>query len=765
MYLSKFDMPSRFSFVLSFLFCASAFAQEANKIEAEQVSQPLCNVEFTLLEKGTRTPISDASIYIMPETTSQVTTSKGKASFPNISCTEHQWIVNVTGYGRLDIKKTISTQSSYTLYLERLDQSSFETVITDDKLKRDGSKRTLKSDQFQKAIGARGDPVIALENEPGVSGFAQQGGIILQGADPEDSRFYVNGHEVPLIFHDLGFSSIFIPDVIDSVELMPAGFGAEYGRTIGGNVNLITKSPKTDRFHAMSYVDLLNAAAVVQGPISENQSFWIGGRQSYLGFVFDVVTSADSNVTFNQVPQFYDLEGNYEWKISNNWKFDLTGFTARDQLGINIKDVEDPFFKGDISSKTQFFRFIPRIQYQPNDKSAWVTSFGLGKDYLNFNVNNQFFDADIGQWSVRSEWRQDWSKNFTTFVGTDSQLSNFRANVDLPAGSFPNAEGEVVPLSLRDTVQKRISEDYYNLGFYVRTNVTTDDELWLLSPNVRLEYFSLTGSTRLEPRMEITRKINSKLKIRATTGLYYQPPQPAELEESFGNPDLIDPRAIHYSVGANYDNRTEKTGFWGDVTAFYKDLKFLVTDSTQIITTPDGPEPERYNNSADGYVTGSQWSINYQFKKWYTGLAYTILWSRKSDPVNGDYSSLNEQRHNLNVRTSVDLGKWVFSGRARYISGLRYTPVVDAFYDLDNDIYFPVFGDRNSEGGPYFFQVDLRADRKWFFDQWIMSLYIDIQNVMNRANAASIQYNFDYSALKKNTGIPILPTFGIKGEW
>lgn len=754
MYPCKFAMRLLFSFAISFTLFPAAHAQE--------VAPEQCNIAFTLLEKGTRKPISDASIYLMPETTSQITDKSGKATFSSLSCAEHAWVFNVTGYVRMDFKKTIRTSDTQTIYLQKIDQSVFETIVTDDKLKRDGSKRTLKSDQFQKAIGARGDPVVALENEPGVSGFAQQGGIILQGADPEDSRFYVNGHEVPLIFHELGFSSIFIPDVIDSVELMPAGFGAEYGRTIGGNINLNTKAPQTDRFHAMGYVDLLNAAAVVQGPISENQSFWFGGRQSYLGFVFDVVTNEDSNVTFNQVPQFYDLEGNYTWKISDTVKFDLTGFTARDQLKIKIKDTEDPFFKGDIGSKTKFFRFIPRLQYKPRESTEWTTSFGLGKDYLLFTLNNQFFNADIGQWSMRSEWKEEWNKNITTFLGTDNQLSNFRADVDLPTGSFPNAEGDVIPLALRDTIRKSIHEDYYELGLYLRTNVQTDDQKWLFSPNVRWEHFSLSGNNHVEPRFEITRKLSEQVKVRATTGMYYQPPQPPELENSFGNPRLTDPMAIHYSVGASIDTRQGKSGVWGDTTVFYKDLSKLVTDSNAVSASG---VPERYNNTGEGYVTGSQWSLNYQLNKWYTGLVYTILWSRKSDPTRAEYPSLNEQRHNVNLRTSIELGNWTLSSRARYITGLRYTPVTSAIYDLDEDVYFPNYGARNSAKGPAFFQLDARADRKWVFDQWIMSLYIDIQNILNRANAASVQYNFDYTEIKKNTGIPILPTFGIKGEW
>lgn len=758
MYPSRFVTRLLFSFACSLLRMGYSHAQD---------TEPACSAEFLLLEKGTRTPIVDAPVYLMPEgTVSQTSDASGKVRFDSLPCTEHSWVVNVTGYVRMDVKKVVQKASLTTLYIEKINQSDFETIVIDDKLKRDGSKRTLSNNQFQKAIGARGDPIIALENEPGVSGFGQEGGIILQGADPEDTRFYVNGHEVPLIFHNLGFSSIFIPDVIDSVELMPAGFGSEYGRTIGGNINLVTKAPKTDRFHTMAYVDLLNAAALIQAPITENHSFWAGGRYSYLGPIFGLITSEDSNVTFNQVPEFYDIEAAYNWKINSDWKFDLTGFTAQDQVKVNVKDAEDPFFKGDIASKTKFFRFIPRITYQPTEKTTWYASAGVGKDYLNFDANDQYFDADIQEYSFRSEWKQDWNKNFTTFLGTDSQLSLFRANVDLPSGTFPNAEDENIPLGLRDTIQKKISEDYYDLGYYLRTNIQTDDEQWLFSPNVRLEYFSLTDQTKVSPRLEITKKLNDIVKVRASTGLYYQAPQPPEMEEDFGNPELTVSRAIHYSVGAAFDARSANVGIWGDGTVFYKDLDNLVTNSDAVISTPDGTLPERYNNSADGYVVGSQWSLNYKFTKVYTGLVYTILWSKKTDPVNGSYPSANEQRHNLNLRVAYDPNKhWTFSARARHISGPRYTEVTDAAYDLDNDVYYPTFGTPNSLKGPDFIQIDVRADRKWFFNRWIMSLYVDVQNITNRANAFTVEYNFDYSETKNNTGIPILPTFGIKGEW
>ena len=85
--------------------------------------------------------------------------------------------------------------------------------------------------------------------------------------------------------------------------------------------------------------------------------------------------------------------------------------------------------------------------------------------------------------------------------------------------------------------------------------------------------------------------------------------------------------------------------------------------------------------------------------------------------------------------------------------------------DLDNDIYIPVEGVLNSENLPATIQLDLRGDRKWRFDKWIMSLYIDLLNVTGRSNGFNYEYNFDYSSCEIESGIPFLPTFGIKGEF
>jgi hypothetical protein len=57
------------------------------------------------------------------------------------------------------------------------------------------------------------------------------------------------------------------------------------------------------------------------------------------------------------------------------------------------------------------------------------------------------------------------------------------------------------------------------------------------------------------------------------------------------------------------------------------------------------------------------------------------------------------------------------------------------------------------------------VDRKYIYDEWILTYYIDVQNILNTKNAQNIQYSYDYRQNKKVRGLPILPTFGVKGEF
>ncbi len=151
----------------------------------------------------------------------------------------------------------------------------------------------------------------------------------------------------------------------------------------------------------------------------------------------------------------------------------------------------------------------------------------------------------------------------------------------------------------------------------------------------------------------------------------------------------------------------------------------------------------------------------------YTGwLSYTWSRSTRWRPDQSEYLSESDQTHNINLIASRDLAKnWKISGRFRYVTGNPYTPIVGGTFDADNDVYVPTRGAYYSERFSDFKQLDLRFDKKFIMEKEIWTFYLDIQNVWNQKNPESNQYAYDYSRKEEVSGLPVLPSLGLKGEF
>jgi hypothetical protein len=66
---------------------------------------------------------------------------------------------------------------------------------------------------------------------------------------------------------------------------------------------------------------------------------------------------------------------------------------------------------------------------------------------------------------------------------------------------------------------------------------------------------------------------------------------------------------------------------------------------------------------------------------------------------------------------------------------------------------------------PAFHSLDVRVDKEWRFDAWILAAYLEVQNVYNRQNPEGVQYNYDYSQSAVTPGLPILPVLGVRAAF
>ena len=200
-----------------------------------------------------------------------------------------KWVISVSGYNRLELEDEQQAGAMIkprVFYLEKKTYLTYETTVYGETEKRDDKTKSLDQAQFATVPGANGDPVKAVQNLPGVNrpgAFSSQ--IIIEGSSPNDTRYNIDNQNIPIIFHFGGLSSVVMPEAVDHVDYLSAGFGPEFGQTIAGLVNLTVKDPQTDRTHGFVFADTMNAGGMVEGPINDHSSYLFGMRQSYIGYV------------------------------------------------------------------------------------------------------------------------------------------------------------------------------------------------------------------------------------------------------------------------------------------------------------------------------------------------------------------------------------------------------------------------------------------------------------------------------------------------
>jgi len=175
-----------------------------------------------------------------------------------------------------------------------------------------------------------------------------------------------------------------------------------------------------------------------------------------------------------------------------------------------------------------------------------------------------------------------------------------------------------------------------------------------------------------------------------------------------------------------------------------------------------------YLNQGRGRVYGLELLVRARFGDRFFGwIAYTYQRSLRTDhPGDAERRFSFDQPHLLTVLGTYKLDpRWTFGARFRLVSGNPYTPVRDSVYDAGSDVFVPVYGPSNSGRLGTFHALDLRADRTWTFERWRFSVYLDVQNAYNRGNPEGWQYRYDFRQQTPLTGLPILPIFGLKGEW
>jgi hypothetical protein len=516
-----------------------------------------------------------------------------------------------------------------------------------------------------------------------------------------------------------------------------------------------------------------------------------------------VVTSKDVG-DFVPIPDYYDAQVKVTHDLGPNESIDVLGMTARDELTRTLTNPDPAEIKKDYSL-TNFGRVGLAYKRQFDDGSSVLLTPWAGHDHLvtrsSFGGAPTELDTSSNVYGFRAAYRGRTSATTVTTVGLDVEgsVSSYARTGSV---TLPPREGDISVFGQPPGDQ--VNADTWHTATlsvapYVQTDIGLFEDKLHIVPGVRVEPFITTASrltpevagsppigitsqsTELEPRLSSTYQMVPRLGFKGAFGFYHQSPEGSDLSSVFGNPTLGVERAFHLLGGSTF-KLTDQVSF--EEVLFYSKSSDLVTRNAS-----DTPQLARaLVQQGEGRAYGIQVLLRHELSGRFFGwVSYTLMRSERKDDcseletqtdptgvmaahqacVPGQWRLFDfDQTHVATIVGSYDLGAgFEFGARFRYATGFPRTPVVGAFIGTRRDLYEPEFGAQNSIRIPAFVQLDARVSKRFKWSWGKAEIYLDVQNVTDRANPEEIVYDYSYTKKGYITGLPTLPVAGARFEW
>ncbi len=666
--------------------------------------------------------------------------------------------------------------------------SGDEIIVRGTRPPREMTRRTIERREIQRIPGTNGDALRSIQSLPGVArppGLA--GLLIVRGSAPNATGTFVDGASIPLIYHFGGLSSVIPTELLDKIDFYPGNFSVRYGRYMGGIVDAGMRAPNTDCYddyatprpegrcyHGMVQADFIDGRLLVQGPVpgTDHWSFAAAGRRSWVDVLIKPVLEG-AGTSVQTAPVYYDYQFIVERNKGPDDKLSFRLFGSDDKLEVIVSDpaAQDPGFGGNLRFGTSFLAGQVLYQKQLTPDTNIDTMLTVGHQKIDFALGgNLKFVIDWYPVDLRSEFGHRIHDTAKINVGLDFQSGPFDVFVRAPPF---DSTGQSPPDTLATAVPVETESSSYSFrpAWYTDLEWQPTERLRVV-PGVRLDYARDSGFMDLSPRLNARYSLftaqdnhwgGKKTVLKAGAGKFSQPPEFQETDPVFGTPYTQSNQSIHYSIGIEQD-LTKQLSL--SLEGYYKSLYNLVSTQPSL----DGGNFD-YGNDGKGHIVGMETLLKYDSDERFFGwIAYTLSRSMVRNCPDCELRKFEyDQTHNLIVLGSYRLGRgWEFGARFRLVSGPLVTPIssgIGSLFAGDSGVYIPLRGESNSERLPLFHQLDLRVDKRFQFRTWQLSAYLDVQNVYNRATAEAYVYNYNFSQKAYQTGLPIIPSLGLRGEF
>ncbi len=628
--------------------------------------------------------------------------------------------------------------------------------------------------EISQVPAAGGEPDLAqyMQVLPGVVFTGDQGGqLYIRGGTPIQNKVLLDGMVVYNPFHSIGLFSVFDSDIIKTADVYTGGFNAEYGGRISSVMDVTTRDGNKNRFNGKFSASTFNSKLTLEGPFKKPKenggssgTYIFSGRTSYLD---QTSKSIYKYVDDEGLPyRFLDFYGKGTLTGSNGSKFSLFGF-----------------------------RFDDNVNYEGISEYQW-NSFGAGSNFVmvpgaspvlldgtfaftRYEIELQEADEQPRSSAVNGF---NFTLNFSYFLGRDEVKYGLEGL------------GFKTDFTFFNSVGKKLEQVENTSEFAAFLKYKRAADKVVIEPSLRVHYYASLNEFSFEPRAGLKLNLSERLRFKAAAGLYAQNllaavsdrdvvnlfygflSGPDNLQDEFRGEEVTSrlQHAAHLVAGVEVDLfRNVSVNLEGYIKDFNQvenvNRNKIFEDTGANFDKPDSQKKDIIVEK--GLARGADIAINYESKKWYIWLVYSLGFVTRDDGIT-EYEPHFDRRHNVNAVVSYTFGDkmdWVASARWNFGSGFPFTLTAGFYEYLDfqqginvdytnsNGDLGVIYDELNKGRLPYYHRMDMSIKKTFTFSERSeLAVIASVTNVYDRDNI----FYFDRIRGERVDQLPILPSLG-----
>ena len=719
----------------------------------------------TVVSAGNNDPLFGASIVINTTDKGTTTSTNGTFQIENVSINS---IVTISYLGfksqqfsaaSLFRKKDKCEQIELKENVEVLNQIIITKFLTSGLQKRSDGSTVLNTEKFGILPGLSDPDILqSIQALPGVESVNESiSNINVRGGTNDQNLILWDHIKMYHSGHFFGLISAYNPNLTEKVVVTKNGTSSEFSDGVSSTINMFTKDDVNDRLRGGFGVNLINADAFLEIPISKKLAVHLSGRRSFTDFIAsptydnyfersfqdsELTTNSDNISESSRASEFffYDYTAKLLFDLNENHKFRANIIGINNNLdykeSYTTKDDQTDFKTSNLSQKN--------IGVGANWNGSWSDLFKteLIGFYSKYNVDAIDYRIETDQKLTQANEVLETGIKVKTNLKLSDHLSflngyqfseigiNNATTVSLP--SYAKIKKDVL---LNHAAFSEV--EYYKNGTYARAGV-------------RANYFQKFSRLIIEPRINVRQKfshfalkLQGEFKNQSAT-------QIVDFKDDFLGVEnrrwiLADDQNIPISESkqASFGVEFNKNDWTLDVEGFFKKVEGITASNQGFYNN------FQYVNATGSYqAKGVEFLINKTANKYSTWLSYTYSvndyvfesFTPSSFPNNIDI------RHSLSLAFNYDiLDNLQISAGNIWRTGKPFTkPVRDNETVQTGNQTSVNYDTPNTSNLNDFVRLD--ASLNYNFDMYSGiqgSVRIGVLNILDRENTINRYYEVD----------------------